>query len=84
MSEGCTWLVLAPTGCVEPDSPADLYREVECGAKVTTLVAENGSKGWSCESGHHHWEYGSPNQQAEEFNEWLHERHEAITGGGWD
>ena len=37
-----------------------------------------------CEFGHHHWEYGSPNQQAEEFDAWLHERHEARSGGGWD
>lgn len=57
---------------------------IECGAKVTTTVADNGSRGWSCENGHHHWEYGSPNQQAEEFNEWAQERHEALTGGGWD
>jgi len=67
-----------------PDSPSDLYTEVECGAKVTHHVDANGSKGWSCEFGHHHWEYGSPNQQAEEFDEWLHERHEARSGGGWD
>jgi len=67
-----------------PDSPGDLYTEVECGAKVTSKVADNGSKGWSCENGHHHWEYGSPSQQAEEFDEWLHERHEAMSGGGWD
>ena len=67
-----------------PDSPADLYTETECGAKVTYTMADNGSKGWSCENGHAHWEYGSPNQQAEEFNEWAQERHEAMTGGGWD
>ena len=64
-----------------PDSPGDLYTEVDCGAKVTYTVAENGSKGWSCENGHSHWEYGSPNQQAEEFAEWAQERHEASTFG---
>jgi len=67
-----------------PDSPGDLYTETDCGAKVTHTVADNGSRGWSCESGHHYWDYGSPNQQAEEFNEWAQERHEALTGGGWD
>ncbi len=74
----CTWLVEVPSGNPEPDCPADLVKVIECGAQVTYQVADNGSKGWSCEAGHSHWEYGSPNQQAEERLEWAKERQEAF------
>ena len=57
------------------DSPADLYSEVECGARVTRTVSEGGSKGWSCEAGHHAWEYGSPEQQHEELEHEFNERY---------
>ncbi len=70
----CTWLVLVRNITREIDFPSDLYDEVECGAP-RTAIHENGSDGWTCESGHHHWEYGSPNQAAEEADEALAERY---------
>ena len=70
----CTWLVLVRNTTREIDFPSDLYDEVECGAP-RTAVHENGSDGWTCEAGHHHWEYGSPNQASEEANEALAERY---------
>lgn len=30
----CNWLVQVPSGNPEPDEPADLWTEVECGATV--------------------------------------------------
>ena len=47
----------------------------ECGAPARKVTAEDGSTGWECESGHHHWEYGSKRQQEEEAVEAYMERH---------
>jgi hypothetical protein len=47
---------------------------IDCGAPRTAIY-ENGSDGWTCEAGHHHWEYGSPNQASEEADEALAERY---------
>jgi hypothetical protein len=71
----CTWHVMVRnTWRTEIDFPSDLWDEVECGAP-RTAIHENGSDGWTCESGHHHWEYGSPNQASEEADEALAERY---------
>lgn len=70
----CTWLVEVASGNPEPDSIEDTVMIIDCGAP-RTAVHENGSDGWTCEGGHHHWEYGSPNQAAEEADEALAERY---------
>jgi hypothetical protein len=66
----CPWLIEVASGCLEPDSPSDLVKIVECGAKVTWLPDEDG---WFCEAGHHHYSYGSDLQQDEERAEALAE-----------
>lgn len=65
----CLWLVLVPSGNPEPDSEADCWREVECGAPVTDVV-----DGWTCEAGHSHYYYGSPTQQEQERAEAMMEQ----------
>lgn len=47
--EVCDWLVRVPSGNPEPDFPSDLWREVECGAKLRT----DGANGWACANGHY-------------------------------
>lgn len=47
----CPWIVQVPSGNPEPDSPADLWKEVECGAPITPT--HNG-QGWECDAGHSH------------------------------
>lgn len=69
----CTWLVECASGNPEPDCYEDTIAIIDCGAPRTAL-RENGSDGWTCEAGHHHWEYGSPMQQAEERDEAMAER----------
>jgi len=51
----CPWLVLVRSGNPEPDSPADLWCEVECGAPVRWLPGAGDYAGWECEAGHHHY-----------------------------
>jgi len=70
----CTWLVEVASGNPEPDSIEDTVMIIDCGAP-RTAIHENGSDGWACEAGHHHWEYGSPNQASEEADEALAERY---------
>lgn len=60
----CSWLVLVPSGNPEPDSPSDLYREVECGAPVFSRDGDEDHT--CCENGHVRHAYGSAEQQAEE------------------
>lgn len=72
----CSWLVQVVSGNPEPDSIEDTYKIVECGARVFALTFDP-EGGWGCESGHHHWPYGSDQQQAEERIEFMAERHEA-------
>ena len=68
----CPWLVLVPSQNPEPDSAADLHTEVDCGAPVTNITTPAGEVyGWACENGHHHYDYGSAAQQAEERDEAL-------------
>jgi hypothetical protein len=68
----CSWWVEIPTASLHspeeewyPDSPADVYTTVDCGAPMHAL---NGSldEGWTCRAGHEHLAYGSPAQQAQE------------------
>lgn len=47
--ETCPWLVEVPSGNPEPDSPADCWMVVECGAAVSAVPF-----GWECEAGHGH------------------------------
>lgn len=68
--DGCQWLVEAPSNNPEPDSPADCYVIVPCGADVTML-----EDGWECSVGHYHVEYGSSRQQAMEAMEAMAERY---------
>lgn len=70
----CSWHVLVPSGHPEPDSPADLYREVPCGAPVFAPegYAPDGDIDFQvCANGHEHARYGSPAQIAEERLEAL-------------
>lgn len=53
-----------------PDSEADLWEVVECGAPVHDIT-----DGWECDAGHHHYEYGSPSQIAEEHREAMAEQY---------
>lgn len=55
----CTWIVRVPSNHPEPDSEADCWREIECGAPVEIIrydvTDDSGwSDGWRCESGHEH------------------------------
>ena len=52
-----------------PDSEADLWETVECGATVHDIT-----DGWRCEAGHHHFTYGSPSQIEEERCQAMMER----------
>lgn len=52
----CAWAIQVPSGCLEPDSPADLWKIVDCGAKVKDHPVHPG-QGWRCEAGHEHIEY---------------------------
>ena len=45
--EHCTWIVQVPSGNPEPDSEADCWSYVDCGAAVTEVGV-----GWECEAGH--------------------------------
>jgi hypothetical protein len=44
----CPWLILVPSGNPEPDSEADMWREVECGAPLH----DDPPDGCCCENGH--------------------------------
>lgn len=68
----CTWFVVEPVA--EPDSAADAYREVPCGAPVTY---DHG--GWTCAAGHDHRTYGGPDHDELAIMAW--ER--SIDGGAW-
>lgn len=69
--ETCNWLVEVPTASLYPpeaewypDSPADVYTAVECGAP---LYAVGGDVDHTrCSNGHVHLTYGSPAQIAQE------------------
>lgn len=68
----CTWLVDVPTASLYPpeaewypDSPADVYTAVDCGAPQYAIDGDP-EAGWFCTNGHRHLTYGSPAQQAEE------------------
>lgn len=73
--ETCTWLVAVPTASLYPaeaewypDSAADVYTEVDCGAPVYAIDGDL-EIGYRCSNGHQHLTYGSPRQQAEEVLE---------------
>lgn len=53
----CHWLVRVASGCPEPDSIEDTYREVECG--LPRMAVGGNVEETTCDSGHHHVEYGS-------------------------
>jgi hypothetical protein len=69
--ETCSWLVQVPTASLYPpeaewypDSPSDVYTELDCGAPV---FAKDGDLDHTfCTNGHVRLAYGSPAQQAEE------------------
>lgn len=68
----CPWLVEVPTASLYPpeaewypDSPADVYTVLECGAPLFAIDGDI-EAGWHCAHGHRHLTYGSPAQQAEE------------------
>jgi hypothetical protein len=48
---GCPWQVQVPSGNPEPDSEADCWMIVECGAEVTLT---HDDQGWRCVNGHEH------------------------------
>jgi hypothetical protein len=53
----CDWLVRVPSGHPEPDSEADCWREVECGARLVVLPGVALENGHTCENGHDHFSY---------------------------
>jgi hypothetical protein len=62
--ETCTWLVRVPSHHPEPDSEADCWLEIDCGAPV---FAKDGDLDHTfCTHGHVRLAYGSPAQQAQE------------------
>jgi hypothetical protein len=64
----CPWLVEVPSNHPEPDSEADCWNIVECGAPLFAVDGDLDA-GWFCSHGHQHLTYGSPRQQAEEREE---------------
>jgi len=68
----CFWLVQVPSGNPEPDFPSDTWKEVECGAPLTTN--EFGS--WACSAGHRHVSYADPARAAFEYEQFLAEAQE--------
>ena len=56
----CISYVLIPSGNPDPDSEADRWVEVECGAPVRWFAGRDWSgrpvafAGWECDAGHHH------------------------------
>jgi hypothetical protein len=63
--ETCPWLVRVPSNHPEPDSEADCWLEVACGAPLFAIDGDI-EAGWHCAHGHRHLTYGSPAQIAEE------------------
>jgi hypothetical protein len=76
----CSWLVRVASGNPEPDSIEDTYLDVECGARVYSLDGAADLEHTRCEWGHVRHAYGSREQRAEEFEQWMTERMEAFTG----
>lgn len=68
-STSCTWTTEVPSGHPEPDSEADCWKFVECGAPARDIV-----DGWECENGHHYFNYGSNRQRVQEREQALAER----------
>ena len=64
----CGWLVEVPSGNPEPDSEADCWREVDCGAPLFAIDGDIDA-GWYCANGHQHYTYGSARQQQQEREE---------------
>ncbi len=55
----CSWIIQVPSGNPEPDSEADCWQFVECGAPLTvTHHNPADTSGWSdgyrCDNGHNH------------------------------
>jgi hypothetical protein len=77
----CGWLVEVPSGHPEPDSPADCWTTVECGAPEFAIDGD-AEAGWFCSAGHEHLTYGSARQIAEErlesFMEFAAATHPAL------
>lgn len=51
----CSWLVRVPSGNSEPDSEADCWREIECGARVRVHPSYLGfepGEATICDNGH--------------------------------
>ena len=61
----CPWHVQVPSHHPEPDSEADCWLEVPCGAPLFAIDRDLDA-GWHCSNGHRHLTYGSPAQIAEE------------------
>jgi hypothetical protein len=61
----CPWFVRVPSNHPEPDSEADCWTEVDCGAPLFAIDGDI-EAGWHCANGHRHLTYGSPAQQREE------------------
>jgi hypothetical protein len=61
----CPWHVQVPSHHPEPDSEADCWLEVPCGAPLFAIDRDL-EAGWHCSNGHRHLTYGSPAQIAEE------------------
>jgi hypothetical protein len=61
----CPWFVQVPSHHPEPDSEADCWLTVDCGAPLFAIDGDIDA-GWHCAHGHRHLAYGSPAQQAEE------------------
>jgi hypothetical protein len=61
----CPWFVRVPSNHPEPDSEADCWREVACGAPLFAIDGDI-EAGWFCDNGHRHLAYGSAAQIREE------------------
>jgi hypothetical protein len=72
----CDWLVEVAVDNPEPDSPADLYEVVECGAELT----DDGYGSWHCAAGHSHVSHEDPRRGEWEAQEAARERAEET---GW-
>lgn len=77
----CGWLIEVASGNPEPDSIEDTVEIVECGEPLFALSPDCGS--WRCAGGHCHWEYGSPEQIAQERAEWQADLLERVREGVW-
>lgn len=61
----CSWLVQVPSGNPEPDSEADCWTIVECGAPLFAVPGYEAEDGWRCAHGHEHVSMQAQHERAQ-------------------